>query len=92
MIVAVRADAMPAGGSGHVTRCLSLARGLRAAGATVAFACDGDGTYLCDSLEQAGFPVNRLQGPAFSWASDAALTAHTIDTMGARPDWLRKST
>ena len=88
MIVAVRADASPLSGSGHVTRCLSLARGLRAAGATVAFACDEDGAVLCDSLEQTGFQVTRLQGSEFSWSADTKQTGRAIDAIGARPDWL----
>lgn len=71
--VAVRADAGPVIGSGHVMRGLTLAAALRDRGATVCFLCaDGTG-HLGDRIQGAGFGLQRLPA-GLAEADDAAAT------------------
>lgn len=75
--VAIRADAGPVIGSGHVMRGLTLAAALRARGATVRFVCgDGPG-HLGARITADGFGVDLIPGglpePADVQATLAAL-------------------
>lgn len=60
MRVLIRADASPTIGSGHIARCLTLARVLRKQGAHVAFACRLLPGHRLDSLAAEGFETFAL--------------------------------
>ncbi|UCZ86760.1 UDP-2,4-diacetamido-2,4,6-trideoxy-beta-L-altropyranose hydrolase [Pseudomonas sp. L5B5] len=62
MRVLIRADASPAIGSGHVARCLTLARVLRRQGAEVAFACRDLPGHRLATLQAEGFATFQLPG------------------------------
>lgn len=65
MRVLIRTDASLQIGTGHVMRCLTLARELRAQGGEVVFASREHEGHLGDMLESEGFPVLRL--PLLAW-------------------------
>lgn len=58
--VVFRADASVIIGSGHVMRCLTLAKQLSQNGATVSFVSRELPGHLCHLVEQNGFEVDRL--------------------------------
>jgi UDP-2,4-diacetamido-2,4,6-trideoxy-beta-L-altropyranose hydrolase len=60
MRVLIRADASPAIGSGHIARCLTLARVLRGQGSHVAFACRQLPGHQLDRLNAEGFETFAL--------------------------------
>ncbi|WP_448092166.1 UDP-2,4-diacetamido-2,4,6-trideoxy-beta-L-altropyranose hydrolase [Pseudomonas lini] len=60
MRVLIRADASPTIGSGHIARCLTLARVLRKQGTHVAFACRLLPGHRLDSLQAEGFETFAL--------------------------------
>ena len=60
MRVLIRADASPTIGSGHIARCLTLARVLRQQGGHVAFACRRLPGHRLDSLAAEGFETFAL--------------------------------
>ncbi|MBK5510994.1 UDP-2,4-diacetamido-2,4,6-trideoxy-beta-L-altropyranose hydrolase [Pseudomonas sp. TH15] len=60
MRVLIRADASPIIGSGHIARCLTLARVLRLQGVHVAFACRRLPGHRLDSLVAEGFETFAL--------------------------------
>lgn len=60
MRVLIRADASPTIGSGHIARCLTLARVLRAQGSHVAFACRRLPGHRLDALSAEGFETFAL--------------------------------
>lgn len=60
MRVLIRADASPTIGSGHIARCLTLARVLRQQGAQVAFACRTLPGHRLQSLAAEGFQTFAL--------------------------------
>lgn|SRR3990167_1304778 len=60
MLVCFRVDASYLIGTGHVTRCLALAKALYVRGATVFFICRPYSGNLFLQIEQAGFPVYQL--------------------------------
>lgn len=57
MNVLIRTDASKQIGSGHVMRCLTLADGLRKAGAQIKFACSREEGHLCDLIMERGYEV-----------------------------------
>ena len=85
--VAMRADASPALGSGHVMRCLTLAEALRAGGAQVLFICrDGPG-HLGGRIQAQGFGIDWLAAHTDrDAAADARQTRAAIGAAGC--DWL----
>ena len=60
MRVLIRADASPTIGSGHIARCLPLARVLRAQGSHVAFACRRLPGHRLEALRAEGFETFAL--------------------------------
>jgi UDP-2,4-diacetamido-2,4,6-trideoxy-beta-L-altropyranose hydrolase len=102
MNVVFRTDASTALGSGHVTRCLTLAETLRAHGARVCFVCRSGEGDLSDSIAARGFIVLRLAVAASDesersascaplgagWQEDATQTQAAIHAAGEEPDWL----
>ncbi len=60
MRVLIRADASPTIGSGHIARCLTLARVLRGQGSHVAFACRRLPGHRLDALSADGFETFAL--------------------------------
>ena len=60
MRVLIRADASPTIGSGHIARCLTLARVLRKQGSHVAFACRRLPGHRLDALAAEGFETFAL--------------------------------
>ena len=60
MRVLIRADASPTIGSGHIARCLTLARVLRKQGSHVAFACRRLPGLRLDVLQAEGFETFAL--------------------------------
>ncbi len=59
-IVAIRADASLEIGTGHVMRCLTLARALREAGAECHFLCREHPGNLTEMIQSEGFVVHLL--------------------------------
>ncbi len=59
-LVAIRVDASSRIGTGHVTRCLTLADTLVRRGATVEFVCRAMAGDLHDQIEGRGYRVRRL--------------------------------
>lgn len=60
MRILIRADASPTIGSGHIARCLTLARVLRKQGSHVAFACRRLPGHRLDALRDEGFEAFAL--------------------------------
>jgi UDP-2,4-diacetamido-2,4,6-trideoxy-beta-L-altropyranose hydrolase len=60
MRVLIRADASPTIGSGHIARCLPLARVLRAQGSHVAFACRRLPGHRIEALRSEGYETFAL--------------------------------
>jgi UDP-2,4-diacetamido-2,4,6-trideoxy-beta-L-altropyranose hydrolase len=83
--VAIRADASVELGTGHVVRCLTLARALREK-------CDAEVSFICrpatgdqrERIAEAGFAIAALTGTP---SEDADETAAILDSMPPR-DWL----
>ena len=103
MRIIFRADASRTIGSGHVVRCLTLARGLRDRGATATFICRDHKGHLCDLVQRSGFDLARLPCSGdtqidssiahsawlgSSWQEDAKQTRRAIEALEAKPDWL----
>lgn len=100
MKIAFRADASLTIGTGHVMRCLTLARVLREQGATCRFVSRALPGHLAAQINAAGFGVTLLparKGPVpdappahaawagVDWETDAAETRATLNTPH---DWL----
>jgi len=60
MLIVFRADASLQIGSGHVVRCLTLAKALKARGATCHFVCRAHVGHLIDYIRQKGIIVHPL--------------------------------
>jgi len=95
MSVVFRADASARLGSGHVTRCASLASALRTLGARCLFLCREVEGHLLGWLAEQGFETAALPaGPEgeHPWSLDGEADArHTLDAIGrhvGHADWL----
>ena len=85
--IVFRVDASSQLGGGHVVRCATLAQTLMQRGAQVSFLCRPLPGHFCDWLEEAGFPVYRMQETAASLADDLAETRAALSPLGP-VDWL----
>lgn len=99
-----RTDASLIIGTGHLIRCLSLAKALQESGAQILFICREHEGHLCDHIEEQGFEVQRLppsredfvpeDAPAHvawlgaPWQEDAEATVAAITSLQIKPDWL----
>jgi len=98
--IAFRTDASLEIGTGHVMRCLTLARALRGSGAACSFITRALPGHLADRIADEGFDVTLLpkpqgmipQGPpahahwaGVNWAEDADETRAALRKA---PDWL----
>ena len=98
MKIAIRTDASPQIGTGHLVRCQSLADALRLRGAQVTFVSRHLTEGAAERLEAAGHAVCRIRGAGAtdelahaSWLGGAqdVDAAHTRAALaGMRPDWL----
>lgn len=101
MRVAFRTDASVGIGTGHVVRCMTLARGLRERGASVRFICREDAGNLIPRIEREGYSVARLPAapvpgltgiglnPANAHISHGGDSLHTLRHLRTEPvDWL----
>lgn len=87
MNIAIRADASPAIGTGHIVRCMTLAGALRAQGANVRFICRRLPTGLHSRIAEAGFDLALLAGEAkIDEAKDAAAVQAVLADLVV--DWL----
>lgn len=81
--VVFRADASRALGTGHVTRCLTLAEELRARGASTRFLCRQSDGNLIERIAAAGHPVAGLR--AREWRGDSSECTANLPEPA---DWL----
>jgi len=92
MKVFFRTDASIRLGSGHLMRCMTLARELRTKGCQITFVCRGLPSSLHLLLEQEEYPLWTLsvesESASQGWQEDAAGTAQCIKEGGARADWV----
>ncbi|MEM6474677.1 MAG: UDP-2,4-diacetamido-2,4,6-trideoxy-beta-L-altropyranose hydrolase [Pseudomonadota bacterium] len=73
MKVAIRADASPQIGTGHIRRMLSLAKALRSSGADVLFVTRDLGLNASTTVEQEGFRATVLPAPSGKAEPDATI-------------------
>jgi len=102
--IVFRTDASRDIGTGHVMRCLSLARALARDNVDVLFICRTHDGHLCDLIEEQGFMVYRLPTPTYhftpgvnpshaawlgaTWQDDADQTCSIIKGLSVKPAWL----
>ncbi|RYE78654.1 MAG: UDP-2,4-diacetamido-2,4,6-trideoxy-beta-L-altropyranose hydrolase, partial [Oxalobacteraceae bacterium] len=84
MKVAIRADASTRIGSGHITRCLTLANALRAGGASVRYISRDLPDHLARLVAADGHDIVALDGEAGDEARDAEQSLVAAD----HPDWM----
>ncbi|HSV31129.1 MAG TPA: UDP-2,4-diacetamido-2,4,6-trideoxy-beta-L-altropyranose hydrolase [Atribacteraceae bacterium] len=77
MTVVFRVEASPIIGSGHLMRCLTLARQIRKRGAGVLFVMRDLPGHLATLVERAGLPVTLLPAPAAGREPIELLTTHS---------------
>lgn len=98
MRVFFRVDASRVLASGHVTRCLTLARALAAGGAECRFACRALQGHMIEHIRRAGYDVVPLPAPPATRSlgvdprlgvSEVEDARDTITALGSwRPDWI----
>lgn len=96
--IAIRADASLLIGTGHIMRCLTLARALRGMGYKPIFISRLLEGNLCDYIETQGFPVTRLPRPCAAdsthdwlglpWETDARQTEAVLNELARPIAWL----
>jgi UDP-2,4-diacetamido-2,4,6-trideoxy-beta-L-altropyranose hydrolase len=84
MKVAIRADASSKIGSGHITRCLTLANALSTGGTTVRFISRDLPDHLAGLILADGHDIAPLDGEA----SDEARDAEESLVVAGQPDWM----
>lgn len=98
MDIVIRTDASSRIGSGHVTRCLTLANKLKHETATITFVCRDLSGGLSDFIVSKGYAVHRFQlaDPErdlpeqidVKWRDDAEKTISVLSDLKLRPSWL----
>lgn len=101
MKVLFRVDSGSDIGIGHVSRCLTLARGLASGGAEIHFVCRTHAGAALDWIRAAGFrlhvlpvcPARTDAGPYAAWlgsdrVQDARETMDVLQAFGAPFDWV----
>lgn len=78
MRVLFRVDASVTIGSGHIMRCITLAKALLKQGAACHFACRNNEGHLLDLLQQAGFKTLSLPAELYCEDDDALATLGLI--------------
>ncbi len=81
MKVAIRADAYPELGTGHVMRCLALAQGIKDGGGEVVFVTYSESEGLRERLRKEGCRIHMLTKPG-------SLEESLSITDRERPDWV----
>ncbi len=74
MRIVIRTDSSKDIGSGHIMRCLTLARFLRKSGNTIHFVCRELAGNFIDKVESEGFEVFKLSPPAKNEQLEGYLT------------------
>ncbi len=88
MKIAIRVDASPAIGSGHVMRCLALAEGLRQAGAAVSFICRSHDQRWIDFIRDRHYDCKVLDPPC---NADGQAGGTGGEDLPAHAHWLATS-
>lgn len=102
MRIAIRVDASPVMGLGHLQRCLALAAALRETGAECVFVTRALEVDAAERIARAGHPVHALPAPGrtpgieaapphaawagVTWSADAAQTCEAL--AGQDPQWV----
>ncbi|MHB8073703.1 UDP-2,4-diacetamido-2,4,6-trideoxy-beta-L-altropyranose hydrolase [Desulfosporosinus fructosivorans] len=93
MKVVFRVDASVPLGSGHIMRCITLAKSMDRRGAEICFICREVSGHLCGILEQASFRVIKIKNTSvveeeFDWEVDAQFVQKFLAQGNQRVDWL----
>lgn len=87
--IVIRTDASNEIGSGHVMRCLTLARALSEGGNHVIFLCRKQGGDMTEYIRKHGFDAEVLPETAnLSWSNDAEDTAQWLKRQDLPADWI----
>ena len=86
----IRVDGSRSIGHGHVTRCLTLAAGLRERGIAPEFVCRDLEQSLESRIRSRGLPIAFLQSgqSSWTWAEDAAATQRALGPAAGDVAWL----
>jgi UDP-2,4-diacetamido-2,4,6-trideoxy-beta-L-altropyranose hydrolase len=82
MNIFIRTDATIEIGTGHIMRCLTLARSLKENGANVSFVCRELSGSMFNQIEKNGFEVYRL-----SKKNGKRISQHTAHSDWLKVDW-----
>jgi len=86
MKLLIRADASATIGSGHIVRCMTLARALLASGVESTFVCKPATGDLNGLIQDQGFVVHRHRPPNETSIGDAQALFELIEQEGLQPD------
>lgn len=89
-LIVFRTDSSVGIGTGHIMRCLTLAKELHSKGCTVAFICRQLAGNIVELVTRQGYTVFYLDdaGEDWDWKIDALKTAKVLEQEGYKPDWL----
>ncbi|MDH5359084.1 MAG: UDP-2,4-diacetamido-2,4,6-trideoxy-beta-L-altropyranose hydrolase [Gammaproteobacteria bacterium] len=88
-IIAIRADASASIGTGHVCRCMTLAKELTKLGFQVYFMMRDLPGNMIDLVKQYGYQTLTLDGQGFhNWETDAVESIQLLKGLKAKPHWL----